>query len=203
MSAADFFNAARAYKRELTGFPGMTLTQDDVDALNAVIKRWKPDHAAPMPTGLTDAADFFTSLRPALGGLEQSQVDGTNALLQAMGKARWPRAWAAYGLATAWHETNRSMEPVEEAYYLAKQVKDLDAWRRVHLNKYYPWHGRGYVQLTWERNYRVADAALAKARAGIYPENIRVQDKAVRLYGGYVGGTKASYAKLVEGAYKI
>lgn len=38
MTAAAFFDAARAHKRELTG---ETLTQEDVDAFNAVIARWK------------------------------------------------------------------------------------------------------------------------------------------------------------------
>lgn len=56
------------------------------------------------------------------------------------------RQQAAYILATAFWETNRQMRPVEEAYWLS------DDWRKTNL-RYYPWHGRGYVQLTWERNY--------------------------------------------------
>ena len=56
------------------------------------------------------------------------------------------RNQAAYVLATAFWETNRTVKPVQEAYWLS------DAWRRRNL-RYYPWHGRGYVQLTWERNY--------------------------------------------------
>lgn len=55
----------------------------------------------------------------------------------------------AYILATAKWETNHTMKPVEEAYWLS------DAWRKKNLH-YYPWHGRGYVQLTWERNYKKA-----------------------------------------------
>jgi len=35
MSAASFFEAARAHKRELTGNATATLTQEDVDLLNA------------------------------------------------------------------------------------------------------------------------------------------------------------------------
>lgn len=46
MSAAAFFNAARAYKRELTGEPAIGLTQEDVDALNAVTA-WKPSVSPP------------------------------------------------------------------------------------------------------------------------------------------------------------
>lgn len=55
----------------------------------------------------------------------------------------------AYVLATADHETNHTFKPVEEAYW----VRNADAWRRRNL-RYYPFYGRGYVQLTWERNYR-------------------------------------------------
>lgn len=52
----------------------------------------------------------------------------------------------AYVLATAWHETAGTMKPVKEAYWLD------EGWRRDNL-RYYPWYGRGYVQLTWESNY--------------------------------------------------
>lgn len=55
----------------------------------------------------------------------------------------------AYILATTYHETNKTMRPVEEAYWLSEE------WRRANLH-YYPWHGRGFVQLTWERNYKRA-----------------------------------------------
>lgn len=59
----------------------------------------------------------------------------------------------AYVLATALWETNRTMMPVVEAYWLS------EAWRAKNL-RYYPWHGRGFVQLTWESNYRRAGTAL-------------------------------------------
>jgi hypothetical protein len=36
--------------------------------------------------------------------------------------------------------------------------------------------------------------AVIVVAAGNYPQNIRVQEKTVRLYGGYAGGTQASYA---------
>lgn len=61
----------------------------------------------------------------------------------------------AYVLATAFWETNRTMQPVEEAYYLGSRA---EAYRR--RLRYYPWHGRGFAQLTWESNYIRAGAAL-------------------------------------------
>jgi hypothetical protein len=53
----------------------------------------------------------------------------------------------AYVLATTEWETNKTFQPVIEAYWLP------DEWRRTHL-RYFPYYGRGYVQLTWRENYR-------------------------------------------------
>ena len=149
MSAEAFFDAARAYKRELTGD---ALSQADVDALNAVIAAWKPSDGK-NPTALSDAASFFASLRSSFGALNQSQVEGFERLLQAYGVARWPLAFASYGLATGWRETAKQMQPVKEAYWLSED------WRKKNL-PYFPWYGRGDVQLTWQRNYARADDEL-------------------------------------------
>jgi putative chitinase len=151
MSVAAFFDAARALKRELTGD---VLSQQDVDALNAVIASWTPTDSK-NPTALSDAGAFFASVRKGLSTtLTQPQVDGFQAVLQAFGVARWPLSWAAYGLATAFHETAAQMQPVREAYWLS------EAWRKANLTKYYPAYGRGYSQITWPKNYARADEAL-------------------------------------------
>lgn len=94
---------------------------------------------------------FYSHVRAKFGKLAQGQVAGLELVLDACEDA--PLAHAAYMLATAWHETNRTMEPVREAYWLS------EAWRRTHL-RYYPWYGRGYVQLTWQENYAKADKEL-------------------------------------------
>jgi len=52
----------------------------------------------------------------------------------------------AYVLATVEHETNATFEPVIEAYWVSEQ------WREENL-RYYPYYGRGFVQLTWDYNY--------------------------------------------------
>lgn len=59
------------------------------------------------------------------------------------------RNQAAYVLATARWETAHTMKPVKEAYWLS------ETWRKNNL-RYYPWYGRGFVQLTWEANYQKA-----------------------------------------------
>ncbi|MGI8669140.1 MAG: glycoside hydrolase family 19 protein [Aridibacter sp.] len=52
----------------------------------------------------------------------------------------------AYVLATTEWETAKTFKPVREAFWLSED------WRRENLI-YYPFYGRGYVQLTWEKNY--------------------------------------------------
>lgn len=151
MSAEALFDALRADKRELTGNSSVGLTQVEVDAIEAIRAAWRARSQA--ASALHDAGAFFAAVRQSFESLDQGQVDGFNRLLAAMGTAAWPISHVAYGLATAWHETAKKMQPVEEAFW-----KD-DAWRRANL-RYYPWHGRGDVQLTWERNYRRADDEL-------------------------------------------
>lgn len=120
-------------------------------------------------------SDFYKSLRRRESGvfgtsLSQSQVDGCEALLDAM--QGLPVSYAAYLLATAYHETAHTMQPVMEtlADNVDQAIARLErAWRRGKLpwvkTPYWrkdengkSWLGRGYVQLTWKRNYEKAAA---------------------------------------------
>lgn len=56
----------------------------------------------------------------------------------------------AYVLATAYHETAHTMKP----------VKEYGGETYLKSKKYYPYVGRGYVQLTWDYNYKKASTAL-------------------------------------------
>jgi len=60
------------------------------------------------------------------------------------------KAQIAYILATVEHETNNTFQPVREAYFLGEP--DAENYRQT--LRYYPFYGRGYVQLTWDYNYR-------------------------------------------------
>lgn len=99
---------------------------------------------------MIDRKHFFEHVRARLfaGILTQGQVDGCNAILD-----EWERRpeltdlrWLAYMLATAKHETNATMQAVREAYWLSEE------WRKNHL-RYWPYYGRGLVQITWRENY--------------------------------------------------
>ncbi|CAA6803722.1 MAG: Unknown protein [uncultured Sulfurovum sp.] len=61
----------------------------------------------------------------------------------------------AYVIATAEHETGRTYKPVVEAHWLS------ESWRERNL-RYYPYHGRGYVQITWKYNYEKFSKLLNK-----------------------------------------
>lgn len=65
------------------------------------------------------------------------------------------RAQIAYVLATVKWETAQTFKPVREAFW------ETEDWRKTHF-KYYPYYGRGYVQLTWETNYRMYSNILGK-----------------------------------------
>lgn len=77
----------------------------------------------------------------------------TRLIIREADRAGVLRNQLAYILATAFWETNRTMQPVVEAYWLS------EAWRKANL-RYYPWHGRGFVQLTWQSNYLRAGQEL-------------------------------------------
>jgi hypothetical protein len=52
--------------------------------------------------------------------------------------------WLAYMLATVFHETAATMQPIEEK----------GGRKYLESKPYYPWYGRGLVQITWEENYK-------------------------------------------------
>lgn len=64
----------------------------------------------------------------------------------------------AYILATVEWETNHTFKPVKEAYWLSEE------WRKKNL-RYYPYYGRGYVQLTWKKNYKKYSDIMTEFRA--------------------------------------
>lgn len=53
----------------------------------------------------------------------------------------------AYVIATTEWETAKTFKPVREAFWLS------ESWRKKNL-RYYPFYGRGFVQLTWKNNYQ-------------------------------------------------
>lgn len=128
---------------------------------------------------MIDRKEFYSQLRMAVvkGGLNQSQVDGFEAILDEWEKRRLTDLrWLAYIMATAWHETAYTMQPIEE-YGKGKG--------KAYAPTYY---GRGLVQITWERNYaRLSDAIGTDLVT--HPEKALEMDNAIQiLFEGMIDG---------------
>ncbi len=109
---------------------------------------------------------FFDTARATLfdGKMTQAQVEGLNAILDgwdaetSMNDDRW----LAYMLATAHHETDRKMTPVEE-YGKGKNCrygKRICMSGKPYTDTQAIFYGRGFVQLTWYENYQKAGNEL-------------------------------------------
>ena len=88
----------------------------------------------------------FGLIKSYFGVLKQSQVDSFNLFFD-----EWDgkdKRHLAYILATVWHETAKTILPIEE-YGKGKG--------KAYEGEYY---GRGYVQLTWKANYDKAGKKL-------------------------------------------
>lgn len=115
---------------------------------------------------MIDSTIFIKQCKELLFGSTMSakQVGGCKAIIDywnANYDGYDPR-WLAYMLATTYHETARTMQPIEEygkgagrAY--GKRVK-MDG--RPYTDTKAIFYGRGFVQLTWYENYEKAGKAF-------------------------------------------
>ena len=90
---------------------------------------------------------FFKHIRHMFPGgrMTPDQVQGVSNILDEWNvrKLRNPW-WLAYMLATVFHETGYKMQPITE---FGNQTY-------LKHKPYYPWIGRGLIQITWEANYK-------------------------------------------------
>jgi putative chitinase len=95
---------------------------------------------------------FFQQVKRTLfdGTLRQTQVDGLTNILDGWNAkyAKKDDRWLAYMLATAHHETDRTIRPIRE--YGRGKHRSYGKPDPVTRHAYY---GRRYVQLTWKYNY--------------------------------------------------
>jgi hypothetical protein len=164
-----------------------------------------------------DRKAFFDGVRPMFGGFSgvggPAQIKGLDFLLDhwlAL-PARPSVPKFAYMLATVFHETARTMQPVIETFNLhydkpganpsvETAIARLEnAWARGGLpwvkTPYWrkdargrSWLGRGYVQLTWEPNYLTAQQKTG-IRCHDDPALMLVPEHAVIvLFDGMKGG---------------
>ena len=119
------------------------------------------------PKATIDEYKFFQAVKPLFPTLKQSQLEGVQVLLKAVGKL--PVPYQAYLLATSYHETAKTMQPITEyggkSYFnkydsgsLAKALGNTQALD----GDGYLYRGRGFVQLTGKANYLRASKELGK-----------------------------------------
>jgi hypothetical protein len=151
--------------------------------------------------GLSQSGAFFAQLKQSqlLGAtLSQDEVDGAGALLTALDGDNWSTAWAAYGLATAYHETGHTLEPVTERggdeYFRRRyDITGLDPARAKANGNTAPgdgvaYRGRGYVQLTWKANYQKAGQVVGADLVGVPELALRLDYAAKIMCSGMRNG---------------
>lgn len=110
-------------------------------------------------------AIFHNSINTSLfgGRINQTQKDGINFKLTA-----WQQSgltdirWLAYMLATSYHETAKTMQPIEEYGKGRGKIygKKIKYNRLPYTNPDKIYYGRGDVQLTWYENYELMGKLL-------------------------------------------
>lgn len=143
-------------------------------------------------------ASFFVRVRPSLFGGKMSapQASGLGAMLDSW-EAAYPegdRRWLAYMLATAFHETARTCQPVRETLARTDEAAitilnrafkagklpwvKTPYWHKDAEGK--SWLGRGLVQITHKANYqRVGEAIGADLLTD--PDTALDMDIAIRI----------------------
>lgn len=137
-----------------------------------------PAPAIPTPandagSAFADYGKFYDFLRTnnMLGPkITASEFQGCDAILKACVARNWPMSYVAYAIATAYHETAHSMQPIKELggeAYLTRMydIKGARPAKAKELGNLTPgdgarYCGRGYVQLTGKKNYAMAGQKL-------------------------------------------
>jgi hypothetical protein len=172
-----------------------------------------------------DRSKFFAAVRKRASGvfgtsLSQSQVDGINGILDEAGKRGTSLQCLAYILATAFHESAHTMQPVRETLASTddKAISILEKswkagklpwvkspyWRKDSDGK--SWLGRGLVQITHKDNYAKFGLTADPSQAMQMATAIRVifdgMEKGMftgKKLSDYIGAGKCDY----EGARRI
>lgn len=107
--------------------------------------------------------NFYNKVRLNFSKLSQSQVEGFETILNEWNTTNYKDIrWLAYMLATVWHETAKTMRPIEEygkgrGRPYGKKLKHSRVSYKTPNKLYY---GRGFVQLTWYENYELLGRLL-------------------------------------------
>ena len=149
-----------------------------VEASDVVTEGSAPDEGVDRPDAsryFEDHGAFYDQLRAKklLGAtISKSEFEGCETIISACAEDGWRASWVAYALATTYHETAHTMQPVAEYgnnSYFTRQY-DIKGRRPQTAKRYgntqpgdgIKYRGRGYVQLTWKNNYAAMTTRLQK-----------------------------------------
>lgn len=159
---------------------------------------------------------MWDAVKPLFGGrFTKEQLAGLDLIRDA--STGLPIKHRAYILATAYHETGATMQPVREAFGVSDNdtIARLDrAWAKGQLrwvSKPYwrkdadgkAWYGRGFVQLTFRDNYKRAGDKLgvdlvANPDLAMHPEvSVRILVRGM-VEGWFTGKRMADYPDYVS-----
>jgi hypothetical protein len=127
----------------------------------------------------------------------------------------WPLIWAAmehYGiadyntargiLATIAIETAHTFMPVREAFWLDAQYgyEWAEEYRRTTLpsSRYWPYYGRGYIQLTWQSNYEYYGWRVGNTELVNIPDAAMESSTAAKLLATFFLESGAHSAAVTE-----
>lgn len=119
-----------------------------------------------MPT--LDRDFFFDAVRRSLfrGRISVEQFFGLDAILAEADRRSLEPRWTANILAQVYHETGAAMTPVHE--------RDNAAGTYLRNKRYYPYFGRGLIQITWKRNYEKWGIAATPEAAMEWPKALEI-----------------------------
>lgn len=114
---------------------------------------------------MVDRKKFYDKVRKEFfnSKLSQSQVEGMEAILNKWDSSRFTDLrWLAYMLGTVYHETAKTMYPIEE--YGKGKGRPYGS-KIMHSGQTYfspdkIYYGRGFIQLTWYENYNLMGKLL-------------------------------------------
>jgi putative chitinase len=161
---------------------------------------WMHSREAPMSKINRDF--FFQQVRATLfdGKLKPSQVVGLKSILDFWDAnlSKKDDRWLAYILGTTHHETDRTIQPIQEygsdAYKRRKyDITGNDPARAKRFGNTEPedgirFAGRGYVQLTWKNNYLRAGKEVGRDLVK-HPDDAMIPSVAAAImFGGMAKG---------------
>jgi hypothetical protein len=124
----------------------------------------------------------FNNIRKNFGKLSVKQVEGFSAIFDEWEAQKLTDLrWLSYMLSTSWHETAKTMQPIEEygkgkTRPYGKKIKHSGV--AYLLNALF--FGRGFVQLTWYENYQLMGRLLGLDLLN-HPELALVMENAVKI----------------------